>query len=63
MKETAWFVPPDKVARLAQTLDSDPQKESMVKSYRITQDPTGKQYFRAAPASSRRSPTITASPR
>jgi CubicO group peptidase (beta-lactamase class C family) len=26
--------------------DSDPQKESMVKSYRITQDPIGKQYFK-----------------
>jgi CubicO group peptidase (beta-lactamase class C family) len=46
MKETAWFVPADKVSRLAETLDSDPQKESMVKSYRITQDPAGKQYFK-----------------
>ena len=63
MKETAWFVPADKVSRLAETLDSDPQKESMVKSYRITQDPTGKQYFKGAPASSRRSLTTTASPR
>jgi CubicO group peptidase (beta-lactamase class C family) len=36
----------DKVARLAETLDSDPQKQTMMKSYRITQDPAGKQYFK-----------------
>jgi CubicO group peptidase (beta-lactamase class C family) len=46
MKETGWFVPQDKVARLAETLDSDPQKQTMMKSYRITQDPAGKQYFK-----------------
>jgi CubicO group peptidase (beta-lactamase class C family) len=46
MKETGWFVPEAKIARLAETLDNDPQKATMVKSYRITQDPTGKQYFK-----------------
>jgi CubicO group peptidase (beta-lactamase class C family) len=40
------FVPQDQVARLAETLDSDPQKQTMVKSYRITENPAGKQYFK-----------------
>jgi CubicO group peptidase (beta-lactamase class C family) len=46
MKETGWYVPQDKVARLAETLDSDPQKQSMLKAYRITENPAGKQYFK-----------------
>jgi CubicO group peptidase (beta-lactamase class C family) len=46
MDETGWFVPRDKVARLAETLDADPQKQTMVKSYRITENPAGKQYFK-----------------
>jgi CubicO group peptidase (beta-lactamase class C family) len=46
MKETAWFVSEDKRARIAETLDSDPQKQSMWKSYRITENPAGKQYFK-----------------
>ena len=46
MKETTWFVSEDKRARIAETLDSDPQKQSMWKSYRITENPAGKQYFK-----------------
>jgi CubicO group peptidase (beta-lactamase class C family) len=46
MKDTAWFVSEDKRARLAETLDSDPQKQNMWKWYRITENPAGKQYFK-----------------
>lgn len=46
MKDTAWFVSEEKRARLAETLDSDPQKQTMWKSYRITENPAGKQYFK-----------------
>jgi len=46
MHETTWFVPEEKRARIAETLDSDPQKHSMWRSYRIMENPTGKQYFK-----------------
>ncbi len=46
MMDTAFWVPPQKVARLAEALDSDPQKAGMLKSYRIHQNPAGKSYFK-----------------
>jgi CubicO group peptidase (beta-lactamase class C family) len=46
MKDTAWWIPPGKVGRLADAYDSDPQKATMLKSYRIFDNPAGKQYFK-----------------
>lgn len=46
MKDTAFWVPPEKVARLADALDSDPQKQAMMKSYRILENPVGKSYLK-----------------
>jgi CubicO group peptidase (beta-lactamase class C family) len=46
MKHTAFWVPPQHVARIAEAFDSDPQKAAMVKSYRIYADPAGKSYFK-----------------
>jgi CubicO group peptidase (beta-lactamase class C family) len=46
MKDTAFWVPKDKVARLAEALDSDPQKKEMLTSYRILENPAGKCYFK-----------------
>jgi len=46
MKDTAFWVPPEKVDRLADALDSDPQKEKMLKSYRILENPVGKSYLK-----------------
>ena len=46
MKDTAWWIPPAKVSRLADAYDSDPQKATMLKSYRIFDNPAGKQYFK-----------------
>jgi len=46
MKDTAFWVPADKQARLAEALDSDPQKAGMLKSYRDSYNPAGKQYFK-----------------
>ncbi len=46
MKDTAFWVPPEKVDRLADALDSDPQKEEMLKSYRILENPVGKSYLK-----------------
>ena len=46
MKDTAFWVPPEKVDRLADALDSDPQKEKMMKSYRILENPVGKTYLK-----------------
>jgi CubicO group peptidase (beta-lactamase class C family) len=46
MRDTAFWVRPDQQGRLADTLDSDPQKVTMNKAYRILQDPSGKSYFK-----------------
>jgi CubicO group peptidase (beta-lactamase class C family) len=46
MRDTAFWVRPDQQGRLADTLDSDPQKATMNKAYRILQDPSGKSYFK-----------------
>ena len=46
MKDTAFWVPPAKAARLADALDGDPMKNSLSKSYRILENPGGKCYFK-----------------
>jgi CubicO group peptidase (beta-lactamase class C family) len=46
MKDTAFWIPKDKVARLADALASDPLKANMSKSYRIFENPAGKSYFK-----------------
>lgn len=47
MRDTGWFVPPAQRSRLAEALDSDPQKAGMWSAYRIFENPaeTG-QYFK-----------------
>jgi len=46
MKDTAFWVPAEKAARVADALDSDPQKATMMKSYRVLANPAGKSYFK-----------------
>jgi CubicO group peptidase (beta-lactamase class C family) len=46
MRDTAWFVAPDRRARLAEALDSDPQKERMWRAYRILENEAGRSYFK-----------------
>jgi CubicO group peptidase (beta-lactamase class C family) len=46
MKDTAFWVAADKHPRLAEALDSDAQKAGMLKSYRDSYNPAGKQYFK-----------------
>jgi CubicO group peptidase (beta-lactamase class C family) len=46
MKDTAWWVPADKRSRLAETLDSDPQKAVMLPGYRQFENPVGKSYLK-----------------
>ena len=46
MTDTAFWVPPEKVNRLAEALDADALKVSMLKSYRITANMAGKSYFK-----------------
>ncbi len=46
MRDTAWFVSPDKRSRIAETLDSDPLKESMWRSYRILNDERETSYLK-----------------
>ncbi len=46
MKDTAFWVAPDKVSRLAESLDADPLKAAMVKSYRDASNPAGKSYLK-----------------
>jgi CubicO group peptidase (beta-lactamase class C family) len=46
MKDTAFWVPPAKVARLADALESDPLKERLGKGYRILENPAGKCYLK-----------------
>ena len=46
MSETAFWAAPEKVARLAETLDTDALKVDMNKSYRIYANPAGKSYLK-----------------
>jgi len=46
MRDTAFWVRPEQQSRLADTLDSDPQKATMNKAHSILQDPSGKSYFK-----------------
>jgi len=46
MKDTTWWVQADQLARMAETLDSDPLKVEMLKAYRQTYNPLGKSYFK-----------------
>ena len=46
MKDTTWWVQADQLGRIAETLDSDPLKVEMLKSYRQTYNPLGKSYFK-----------------
>jgi len=46
MKDTAFWVPPEKQNRLAEAFDAEPQKAAMMKAYRITTNPAGKSYFK-----------------
>jgi CubicO group peptidase (beta-lactamase class C family) len=46
MGDTAWFVSPDKRARLAETLDSDPLKAEMWRAYRILNDERETSYLK-----------------
>ena len=46
MNDTAFWVPPEKAARIAEALDGDALKAGMLKSYRILTNPAGKSYFK-----------------
>ena len=46
MKETTWWVPTAQAHRMAESLDSDPLKRDMLKSYRQSYNPLGKSYFK-----------------
>ena len=46
MKNTTWWVTPEQEKKLAQTLDDDPLKVGMLKSYRQHYNPAGKSYFK-----------------
>ncbi len=45
MKETSFYVPPEKAQRLADVFDSDPQKAALLSSIRVQDNPAGKRYF------------------
>ena len=46
MNDTMWWVTPEQEKKLAQTLDDDPLKVGMLKSYRQHYNPAGKSYFK-----------------
>jgi CubicO group peptidase (beta-lactamase class C family) len=46
MKDTAFWISPDKVARFADALDTESQKAAMTKSYRIFDNPAGRSYLK-----------------
>ncbi|WP_246504031.1 serine hydrolase domain-containing protein [Plastoroseomonas arctica] len=46
MRDTAWFVSPDRRPRLAETLDSDPLKADMWRAYRILTDERETSYLK-----------------
>jgi CubicO group peptidase (beta-lactamase class C family) len=45
MKDTAFYVPPEKAQRLADVYDSDPQKAPLLATIRVQDNPAGKRYF------------------
>jgi CubicO group peptidase (beta-lactamase class C family) len=45
MKDTAFYVPPEKAQRLADVYDSDPQKAALLAFIRVQDNPAGKRYF------------------
>jgi CubicO group peptidase (beta-lactamase class C family) len=45
MKDTAFYVPPEKAPRLADAYDSDPQKAGFWAVMRVQDNPAGKRYF------------------
>jgi CubicO group peptidase (beta-lactamase class C family) len=47
MKETAFYVPPEKAQRLADIYDSDPQKAPMLATIRVQDNPAGKRFLSA----------------
>jgi CubicO group peptidase (beta-lactamase class C family) len=47
MKDTAFYVPQEKAARLADIYDSDPQKAPLLATIRVQDNPAGKRYFAA----------------
>ena len=46
MKDTQWFVPPDKRTRIAETPDSDPLKQTMWRQYRILENERDTSYLK-----------------
>ena len=46
MQDTRWWVTPEQEKKLAQTLDDDPLKVGMLKSYRQHDNPAGHSYFK-----------------
>lgn len=46
MKDTRWWVTSEQAKKLAETLDDDPLKIGMLKSYRQHYNPAGKSYFK-----------------
>jgi CubicO group peptidase (beta-lactamase class C family) len=46
MKDTTWWVATNQAQRMAESLDSDPLKIDMLKSYRQSYNPLGKSYFK-----------------
>ncbi|HTY21554.1 MAG TPA: serine hydrolase domain-containing protein [Desulfomonilaceae bacterium] len=47
MKDTAFYVPPEKATRLAGIYDSDPHKAPLLARIRVWDNPAGKRYFAA----------------
>ena len=46
MRDTFWWVPENQAGRIAEALDADPQKATMLKGYRQSYNPFGKNYFK-----------------
>jgi CubicO group peptidase (beta-lactamase class C family) len=46
MKDTSWWVEPERLGRLAEAPDSDPLKAKMLIAYRQTTNPVGRTYLR-----------------
>jgi CubicO group peptidase (beta-lactamase class C family) len=46
MKDTTWWVEPERISRLAEAPDSDPLKAKMLLAYRQTTNPVGRTYLR-----------------
>jgi CubicO group peptidase (beta-lactamase class C family) len=46
MKDTSWWLEPERIGRLAEAPDSDPLKAKMLIAYRQTTNPVGRTYLR-----------------